>query len=102
LPLIPELLDRLRQAKYFTKLDLRGAYNLVRIAHREEWKTTFRTCYDHFEYLVMPFELANAPASLQGLINDTLRPFLDRFATAYLDNIMIYSNTLEEHKNHVR
>ena len=102
LPLIPELLDRFRQAKYFTKLDLRGAYNLVRIAHGEEWKTAFRTRYGHFEYLVMPFGLANAPASFQGLINDTLRPFLDRFATAYLDDIMIYSNTLEEHKEHVR
>ena len=102
LPLIPELLDRFRQAKYFTKLDLRGAYNLVRIAHGEEWKTAFRTRYGHFEYLVMPFGLANAPASFQGLINDTLRPFLDRFATAYLDDIMIYSNTLEEHKDHVR
>jgi len=102
LPLIPELLDRFRQAKYFTKLDLRGAYNLVRIAYGEEWKTAFRTRYGHFEYLVMPFGLANAPASFQGLINDTLRPFLDRFATAYLDDIMIYSNTLEEHKEHVR
>ena len=102
LPLIPELLDRFRQAKYFTKLDLRGAYNLIRIAHGEEWKTAFRTRYGHFEYLVMPFGLANAPASFQGLINDTLRPFLDRFATAYLDDIMVYSNTLEEHKEHVK
>jgi len=63
LPLISELLDRIKGAKYFTKIDLRGAYNLVRIAEGEEWKTAFRTRYSHFEYLVMPFRLTNAPAS---------------------------------------
>jgi hypothetical protein len=102
LPLIPEMLDRLRSARIYTKLDLRDAYNLIRIASGEEWKTAFRTRYGHFEYLVMPFELTNAPASFQGLINDVLRPFLDRFALGYLDDILIYSNSLDEHVQHVR
>ena len=61
LPLIPNLLERLSGAKYFMKLDLRGAYNLVRIRPGDEWKTTFRTRYGHFEYTVMPFGLTNAP-----------------------------------------
>jgi hypothetical protein len=62
LPLISSLLDRLRTGKIFTKLDLRAAYNLLRIRPGDEWKTTFRTRYDHFEYTVMPFGLTNAPA----------------------------------------
>ena len=101
LPLIQETLARLSQAKWFTKLDLRGAYNLVRVAEGEEWKTAFRTHYGHFEYNIIPFGLTNAPASFQHLINDTLREFLDVFCTTYLDDILIYSDTLEEHKAHV-
>ncbi|KAI5449330.1 hypothetical protein NCC49_004831 [Naganishia albida] len=72
LPLIQESLDRLRSAKIFTKIDLRGAYNLIRIAKGEEWKTAFRTRYGLFEYLVMPFGPTNAPASFQAMINDVL------------------------------
>src|SRR5690606_10294399 len=101
LPLIPELLDRIRGAKYFTKLDLRGAYNLVRIKEGEEWKTAFRTRYGHFEYLVMPFGLTNAPASFQSLINNVLREFLDRFVIVYLDDILVYSKSLDDHIAHV-
>ena len=102
LPLISETLDRLRTAKYFTKLDLKGAYNLVRIAEGDEWKTAFRTRYGHFEYLVMPFGLTNAPATFQAFLNDVLRESLDTFVVIYLDDILIYSDTLEEHYEHVR
>jgi hypothetical protein len=102
LPLLQETLMRLSKARYFTKLDVRNAYNLLRIAEGEEWKTAFRTRYGLYESLVMPFGLTNAPASFQNFINDALQPFLDRFATAYLDDILIYSDTLEEHREHVR
>ena len=101
LPLISELLDRTRSATVFTKLDLRGAYNLVRISPGEEWKTAFRTRYGHYQYKVMPFGLVNAPASFQALINDVLRPFLDIFVIAYLDDILIFSNSQSEHDSHV-
>ena len=101
IPLISELLDRIRGSKYFTKLDLRGAYNLIRIAEGEEWKTAFRTRYGHFEYTVMPFGLTNAPASFQSLVNEVLRPYLDYFVIAFLDDILIFSKTLEEHEQHV-
>lgn len=70
LPLIPELFQRLRGARVFSKLDLRGAYNLVRIREGDEWKTAFRTRFGHFEYQVMPFGLCNAPATFQHLVND--------------------------------
>jgi hypothetical protein len=102
LPLPSELVDRCYKAKYFTKLDLRGAYNLIRIAEGDEWKTAFRTRYGHYEYCVMPFGLTNAPASFQALINSVLKPFLDRFTVVYLDDILVYSETLEEHIQHVR
>ena len=101
LPLIAELLDRLRQAKYYTKIDLRGAYNLLRIAKGEEWKTAFRTRYGLFEYLVMPFGLTNAPATFQHLMNHHFTDMMDKFVICYLDDILIYSNSLEEHKTHV-
>ena len=102
LPLIPELLDRLQGARYFTKIDLRGAYNLIRIRPGDEWKTAFRTRYGHFEYTVMPFGLTNAPAVFQHMANDVFRDFLDRFVIIYLDDILIYSRTLEEHERLVR
>src|SRR5258706_2653106 len=102
LPLVRETLAQLAKAKYFTTLDIRSAYNLIRIAKGDEWKTAFRTRYGLFESLVMNFGLTNAPADFQKYINDTLRPFLDVFCTAYLDDVLIFSETLEEHKIHVR
>jgi hypothetical protein len=102
LPLISELKDRLHKAKYFTKLDLRDGYHLVRIKEGEEWKTAFRTRYGHYEYTVMPFGLTNAPATFQALVNSVLREYLDHFVVAYLDDILIYSETLEEHEEHVK
>lgn len=102
LPLVSELLDRLGGARVFTKLDLRGAYNLIRIRPGDEWKTAFRTRYGHFEYVVMPFGLTNAPAVFQHMANDVFREFLDIFVIIYLDDILIFSKTLEEHHIHVR
>ncbi|XP_041430600.1 uncharacterized protein LOC121397614 [Xenopus laevis] len=102
LPLIPELFQRLREAKVFSKLDLRGAYNLVRIREGDEWKTAFRTRYGHFEYLVMPFGLCNAPATFQHFVNDVFRDFLDVFVIIYLDDILVFSNSLEDHRVHMK
>src|SRR6185369_1752224 len=102
LPLINETMDQLKEASIFTKLDLEGAYNLLRIQKNDEWKTAFRTRYGHFEYLVMPFGLSNAPASFQAFINDVLRKYLDHFVVVYLDDILIYSRNKTEHVKHVR
>jgi len=101
LPLISELIDRIKNAKYYMKLDLRGAFNQLRVALGDEWKTAFRTHYSHFEYLIMPFGPTNAPASMQAYANDCLRDYLDLFCIVYLNDILIYSNTLEEHVSHV-
>ena len=102
IPLIQETLNRLSKAKYYTKLDIIAAFNKIRIAEGDEWLTTFRTRYGLFEMLVMPFGLANAPSTFQHYVNDVLRPYLDVFCTAYIDDILIYSDNLEDHRKHVR
>ena len=102
LPLIRETLAQLSSARYFTKLDVASAFNNIRIAEGHEWMTAFMTRYGLYETLVMPFGLTNAPATFQTYINKALHPWLDVFCTAYIDDILIYSNTLEEHREHVR
>ena len=102
LPLITDIIEKVKGAKYFTKLDLRSAYNLIRIKEGDEYKTAFRTKYGHYEYLVMPFGLKNAPATFQSFINSILRPYLEKCVILYLDDILIYSKDLEEHHNQVR
>lgn len=98
LPNIGELQDRITGANWFTKIDLKGAYNLICMKEGEEWKTAFRTRYRHYKYLVMPFELTNAPATCQMMINDTLREYLDTTTVAYLDDILIYTTgSLRQH-----
>lgn len=93
---------QLSEARWFSKLDLRGAYNPVHMAKEEEWKTAFRTRYSHFECKVMPFGLTNALASFQHVINVTLREYLDLVCTAYIDDILVYSKTLTEHRSHIK
>ncbi|KAJ1088807.1 hypothetical protein NDU88_001962 [Pleurodeles waltl] len=102
LPLIPVLLEQVKKAKIYTKLDLRGAYHLVRMREGDEWKTAFKTRYGLFEYTVMPFGLCNAPAAFQFFLNDVLREYLDIFAIVYIDDILIYSDNENEHVQHVR
>ncbi|USP73296.1 Reverse Transcriptase [Curvularia clavata] len=103
LPLITELMDRLQGAKWFTKFDVREGFYRIRIKEGDEWKTAFKTKYGLFEYTVMPFGLTNAPATFQSVINNALHEYLGVFATAYLDDVLVYSKgTLEEHIEHVK
>ncbi|KAI2645110.1 Transposon Tf2-9 polyprotein [Labeo rohita] len=102
LPLVPSALEQLRSAKYFTKLDLRSAYNLVRIRAGDEWKTAFSTTSGHYEYRVMPFGLANSPSCFQAFINDVFRDMLNRWVIVYIDDILVFSNSYPEHVQHVR
>ncbi|KAK3569659.1 hypothetical protein QTP86_002643 [Hemibagrus guttatus] len=95
-------LEQLRGARVFTKLDLRSAYNLVRIREGDEWKTAFHTTHGHYEYCVMPFDLTNAPAMFQALINEVFRDLLGRGVIAYIDDILVYSTSMEEHVRQVR
>jgi hypothetical protein len=85
----------------FTKIDLKAAFNLLRVAKGHEWKTAFRTPWGLYEYLVMPFGLANAPACFQRFIQFVLREFLSVSCYVYIDDILVFSKTREEHQQHV-
>jgi hypothetical protein len=102
LPLVQETLARLSKARFYTKLDIVAAFNNLRIKEGQEWMTAFNTRYGLFESLVMPFGLTNAPATFQTYINKLLHPFLDVFCTAYIDDILIYSDDFTSHKTHVK
>ena len=102
IPLVADLFDQLGHARYFTKLELRSGYYQVRIAEEDEPKTTCVTRYWSYEFLVMPFGLTNAPTTFFTLMNKIFHPYLDRFVVIYLDDIVVYSNMLEEHKQHLR
>ena len=92
-----ELREQVAKAKIFTKLDLCHGQNLIRIAEGDEWKTAFHTKYGLFKYLVMPFGLCNAPASFQAMINQVLRELLDEGVIVYINDILINSESEEEH-----
>jgi len=97
LPLITDLLDSLGPGRIYTKIDLKHAYHLVRIAEGDEPKMAFRMRYGSFEWTVMPFGLSNAPAAFQCLINEVLGDLQDICTIGYLDDILIYSDGLDEH-----
>ncbi|GLB36986.1 putative retrotransposable element tf2 155 kda protein type 1-like [Lyophyllum shimeji] len=103
LPLISELINNLRGARYFTKLDVRWGYNNVRIKEGDEWKAAFRTNRGLFEPLVMFFGLTNSPATFQTMMNDIFRDLIVQgVVCVYLNDILIYTKTLEEHRRITR
>ena len=98
---IEELMDWLTGAKYFSKINLYSGYHQIHIKESDIHKTAFHTRYGHYEFIVLPFGLTNAPATFMTLINDIFRKYLDKFVVVYLDNILIYSYTKEEHLQYV-
>jgi hypothetical protein len=102
MPLIDEILDELARTKYFTKLDMQSGYHQVRMKPEDEYKTAFKTHQGHYQFRVMPFGLTNAPATFQCVMNEVLAPFLRKFVMVFLDDILIYSQTMDLHLEHIR
>jgi hypothetical protein len=102
LPVIEELIDELASSVWFSTLDLRAGYHQIGMAAGEEYKTAFQTHHGHFEYKVMPYGVTGGPATFQGVMNEILAPILRKFVLVFVDDILIYSKTLEDHAQHLQ
>ena len=102
LPRIDDLFDQLQGASWFSKIDLRFEYHQMRVRDEDIQKTAFRTRYGDYEFVVMPFGLTNAPATFMDLMNRACRPMLDRSVIVFIDNILVYSKSREQHEEHLR
>ncbi|KAJ9561836.1 hypothetical protein OSB04_006996 [Centaurea solstitialis] len=102
LPRINDLFDQLQGSVWFSKIGLRSGYHQLKVREEDVHKTAFRTRYGHFEFIVMPFRLTNAPAAFMDLMNRVCRPMLNRLVIVFIDDILIYSNSKEKHVEHLR
>ena len=102
LPRIEDLSNQLKGASVFSKIDLRSRYYQLRVKEVDVPKTAFKTRYGHYEFLVIPFGLTNAPAAFMDLMNRVFSPYLDQFVVVFINEILVYSKDAQEHEHHLR
>ena len=102
LPRIDDLFDQLKGASIFSKMDLRSGYHQLKIKDMDVHKTTFRTRYGHYEFLVMSFGFTNAPTTFMDIMNHVFRPYVDQFVVVFIDDILVYLKDQENHDTHLR
>ena len=102
LPRIKDLFDQLKGSSDFSNIDLRSRYYQLWVKDVNVWKTSFRTRYGHYEFLVMSFGLTNAPIAFMDLMNSVFHAYLDQFVVVFIDDILVYSKDAQEHEQHLK
>jgi len=102
LPRLDDLFDQLKEATVFSKIDLRSGYHQLKVKEADIPKTVIRMPYGHYEFLVMPFGVTNAPSVFMDLMNRVFHKYLDQFVVVFIDDILVYSTTHEEHEEHLK